>query len=282
MKNYKKALVVEGGGQRGVFSFGITDTFIKKSFDPFDIYIGVSNGVAVLCWYLIRETENNLEKMLYASRGDYINYKNIFTTKDIIKFHQMYKDGERIFNPSIEKIKKNLKDKKYIAVVTDAINANAEYFLFGDDDDWMSKMIASATLPVLVRTPSIINGRRKFDGGIVDPLPVQKAYEMGAKQITVIRTYEASFRRKLKIENYIGAFFLSQYPKLKKALLDHDKTYNRALDFIENPPSDCKIIQLCPPQRLKSKRDSKNITLLTSDYELGKNVAEKYLNYLEN
>ena len=220
--------------------------------------------------------------MLYASRGDYINYKNIFTTKDIIKFHQMYEDGERMFNPSMEKIKKNLRDKKYIAVVTDAINANAEYFLFGDDDDWMSKMIASATLPVLVRTPSIINGRRKFDGGIVDPLPVQKAYEMGAKQITVIRTYEASFRRKLKIENYIGAFFLGQYPKLKKALLDHNKTYNRALDFIENPPSDCKIIQLCPPQRLKSKRDSKNITLLTSDYELGKNVAEKYLNYLEN
>ena len=36
MENNKTALIVEGGGQRGVFSFGITDTFIKKNFDPFD------------------------------------------------------------------------------------------------------------------------------------------------------------------------------------------------------------------------------------------------------
>ena len=89
-----------------VFSFGITDTFINKNFDPFDVYIGVSNGVAVLCWYLIRETDNNLEKMLYASRGDYINYKNIFTGKDIIKFHKMYEDGEKMFKPNMDKIKK--------------------------------------------------------------------------------------------------------------------------------------------------------------------------------
>ena len=47
MENKKTALIVEGGGQRGVFSFGINDTFIKENYDPFDIYIGVSNGVAV-------------------------------------------------------------------------------------------------------------------------------------------------------------------------------------------------------------------------------------------
>ena len=39
MEIKKTALIVEGGGQRGVFSFGITDTFIKRNYDPFDIYI---------------------------------------------------------------------------------------------------------------------------------------------------------------------------------------------------------------------------------------------------
>jgi len=125
MENKKTALIVEGGGQRGVFSFGITDTFIKENYDPFDIYIGVSNGVAVLCWYLIRETDNNLEKMLYAARGDYLDYKNIFTGGDIIKFHKMYKDGEKLFKPNMEKIKLNVQGKKYIAVVTDAVSAQA-------------------------------------------------------------------------------------------------------------------------------------------------------------
>ena len=281
MENKKTALIVEGGGQRGVFSFGITDTFINRNYDPFDIYMGVSNGVAVLCWYLIRETDNNLEKMLYAAKGDYLSYKNIFIGKDIIKFHQMYEDGEKMFKPNMEKIKNNLKGKDYIAVVTDAIEANAEYYSFGDGE-WMPKMIASGTLPILVRTPSLIDGRRKFDGGVADPLPVEKAYEMGAKKIIVIRTYEKKFRRKLKIENYIGALLSKEYPKLRKALLVHDKTYNRALDFINNPPSDCEIVQLCPPEKLKSKRDSKNIEILKADYKLGKKVAKVYLDGLEN
>ena len=281
MENKKTALIVEGGGQRGVFSFGITDTFINRNYDPFDIYMGVSNGVAVLCWYLIRETDNNLEKMLYAAKGDYLSYKNIFIGKDIIKFHQMYEDGEKMFKPNMEKIKNNLKGKDYIAVVTDAIEANAEYYSFGDGE-WMPKMIASGTLPILVRTPSLIDGRRKFDGGVADPLPVEKAYEMGAKKIIVIRTYEKKFRRKLKIENYIGALLSREYPKLRKALLVHDKTYNRALDFINNPPSDCEIVQLCPPEKLKSKRDSKNIEVLKADYKLGKKVAKVYLDSLEN
>lgn len=277
MENKKTALIIEGGGQRGVFSFGITDTFINRNYDPFDIYIGVSNGVAVLCWYLIKETDNNLEKMLYAAKGDYLSYKNIFTGKDILKFHQMYEDGQKMFNPSMEKIRNNLKDKNYIAVVTDAIKANAEYYSFGDGE-WMPKMIASGTLPILVKTPSLIDGRRKFDGGIADPIPVEKAYKMGAKKIIVIRTYEKNFRRKLKLENYIGALLSSQYPSLRKALLEHDKTYNRALDFINNPPHDCEIVQLCPPKKLKSKRDTKNIEVLKADYKLGKSVAEEFLN----
>ena len=281
MENKKTALIIEGGGQRGVFSFGITDTFIARNYDPFDIYIGVSNGVAVLCWYLIRETDNNLDKMLYAAIGDYLSYKNIFTGKDILKFHQMYEDGEKMFKPSMDKIKNNLDGKEYIAVVTDAIEANAEYYSFGDGD-WMPKMIASGTLPVLVRTPSLINGRRKFDGGVSDPLPVEKAYEMGAKKIILIRTYEKQFRRKMKLENYIGALFSKKYPKLRNALLEHDKTYNRALDFIKNPPNDCEIVQLCPPKKLKSKRDSKNIEILKADYKLGKRVAAEYLDGLED
>ena len=281
MENNKTALIVEGGGQRGVFSFGITDTFIARNYDPFDIYIGVSNGVAVLCWYLIRETDNNLDKMLYAAKGDYLSYKNIFTGKDILKFHQMYDDGEKMFKPNMDKIKNNLDGKEYIAVVTDAIEANAEYYSFGDGD-WMPKMIASGTLPVLVRTPSLINGRRKFDGGVSDPLPVEKAYEMGAKKIILIRTYEKQFRRKMKLENYIGALFSNEYPKLQNALLEHYKTYNRALDFIKNPPNDCEIVQLCPPKKLKSKRDSKNIEILKADYKLGKRVAAEYLDGLED
>ena len=42
MQSNKKALVIEGGGSRGVFSLGVTDTFINSSYNPFHIHLGVS------------------------------------------------------------------------------------------------------------------------------------------------------------------------------------------------------------------------------------------------
>jgi len=133
-------------------------------------------------------------------------------------------------------------------------------------------------LPFLVKTPSIINGRRKFDGGITDPIPVKKAYEMGAREIVVIRTYEKEFRRKIKLENYIAAIYLKNYPNLRKAMLIHDKTYNESLAFINNPPEDCTIHQVCPPHRLTTRRDSTDQRIMKKDYELGLSVGQNFIN----
>ncbi|MBC7922105.1 MAG: patatin-like phospholipase family protein, partial [Ferruginibacter sp.] len=40
----KTALVVEGGGMRGVYPAGVLDAFLLAGFNPFDLYIGVSSG----------------------------------------------------------------------------------------------------------------------------------------------------------------------------------------------------------------------------------------------
>ena len=277
MNKQKTALVVEGGGNRGVFSFGITDSFIRNNFDPFDIYIGVSNGAAVLFWYLMRESENNLDKMLFGAKSKYINYKNLFSKKDVISFHDLYKDADNFFKPDLTKLKNNIHDKIYSVVVSDADTAETEYLQF-EESYWIDAMIASGTLPFLVKTPSIINGQRKFDGGITDPIPVKKAYEMGAREIVVIRTYEKKFKRKIKLENYIAAIYLRNYPNLRRAMLTHDKTYNESLRFINNPPKDCTIHQICPPHRLTTRRDSRDKKIMEKDYELGLSVGREFIN----
>ena len=277
MNKQKTALVVEGGGNRGVFSFGITDSFIRNNFDPFDIYIGVSNGAAVLFWYLMRESENNLDKMLFGAKSKYINYKNLFSKKDVISFHDLYKDADNFFKPDLTKLKNNIHDKIYSVVVSDADTAETEYLQF-EESYWIDAMIASGTLPFLVKTPSIINGQRKFDGGITDPIPVKKAYKMGAREIVVIRTYEKKFKRKIKLENYIAAIYLRNYPNLRRAMLTHDKTYNESLRFINNPPKDCTIHQICPPHRLTTRRDSRDKKIMEKDYELGLSVGREFIN----
>ena len=277
----KTALIIEGGGIRGVFSFGVIDTFIKKQFDPFGIYIGVSNGATALNWYLIKEKDNNLEKMLYSADKKYINYFNFLTGKSIIDFESMYIDGRKLFKPNPYTIKKNLQSKQLYLAVTEATSASAEYLNF-NPEIWFDQMIASSTLPLLVKKPSIINNKRYFDGGITDPIPVKKAYDLGARKIVIIRTYNQDFRRSNKIENYIAALFISKYPKLSKALLRHSKTYNTCLDFIDSPPNDCQIIQICPPTKLKVKRDTIDHNLLKEGYQIGVRSAEEFLRLNSN
>ncbi|MGV3066979.1 patatin-like phospholipase family protein, partial [Proteus mirabilis] len=36
----KVALVCEGGGQRGIFTAGVLDEFMRSQFDPFDLLLG--------------------------------------------------------------------------------------------------------------------------------------------------------------------------------------------------------------------------------------------------
>lgn len=276
MKTNKKALIVEGGGNRGVFSFGVIDSFIKSSFDPFNLYIGVSNGSVVLLWYLLRETDNNIDKMLISASKEYINYGNFFLNKDMFNYRKLFQDAESKYPISFKKLSTNLGDKEFYIVTTDAMSGQPEY-LEPTEGMLVNQLLASGTLPLLVRTPSILNNKRKFDGGLTDPLPVQKAYDLGAREITIIRTYEKRFIRKNKLENYLGAFYIRQFKATSKILIDHAETYNKSLEFINNPPNDCKINQICPPERLKTKRDTIDKTILISDYELGKKIGNKFL-----
>ena len=48
----KSALVVEGGGMRGIFAAGVLHAFGEMGFDPFDLYIGVSAGACHLASHL--------------------------------------------------------------------------------------------------------------------------------------------------------------------------------------------------------------------------------------
>ena len=109
---------------------------------------------------------------------------------------------------------------------------------------------------------------------------VKKAYEMGAREIVIIRTYEQEFIRKVKLENYIAALATKSYPKISQALKKNAATYNSALEFINNPPNDCKIIQICPPKRLKTKRATIDHDTLKNDYEIGVNEGLKYIKNL--
>lgn len=276
MQKIKKALIVEGGGSRGVFSFGVIDSFIKASYNPFDIHLGVSNGAVVQLWYLLAVSDYNLDKMLFSASGDYVRYSNLFFNKSIMNFEKLYEDANKVFPIDFDRLQNNLKGKTFHVVISDADTGKPEYIELSKEN-YINQMLATGSLPVLMKNPIYLQGRRKYDGGITDPIPVQKAYEMGAREIVIIRTYEQTFVRKTKLENYIAAFATRSYPQLAKALKENTTTYNSALEFIDNPPDDCKIIQICPPQRLSTKRATTNVNTMKADYQIGISCGKKFL-----
>ena len=276
MQKIKKALIVEGGGSRGVFSFGVIDSFIKASYNPFNIHLGVSNGAVVQLWYLLAVSDYNLDKMLFSASGDYVRYSNLFFNKSIMNFEKLYEDANKVFPIDFDRLQNNLKGKTFHVVISDADTGKPEYIELSKEN-YINQMLATGSLPVLMKNPIYLQGRRKYDGGITDPIPVQKAYEMGAKEIVIIRTYEQTFVRKTKLENYIAAFATRSYPQLARALKENTTTYNSALEFIDNPPDDCKIIQICPPQRLSTKRATTNVNTMKADYQIGISCGKKFL-----
>ena len=276
MQNRKKALIIEGGGSRGVFSFGVIDSFIKASYNPFDIHLGVSNGAVVQLWYLLAVSDYNLDKMLFSASRDYVRYSNLLFNKSIMNFEKLYKDANKVFPIDFDRLQDNLAGKNFYVVVSDAGSGKPEYIELSKEN-YINEMLATGSLPVLMKNAILLEGKRKYDGGITDPIPVQKAYEMGAKEIVIIRTYEQAFIRKTKLENYIAAFATRSYPNISKALKENTTTYNSALEFINNPPSDCKILQICPPQRLSTKRATTNVDIMKADYQIGMNCGEEFL-----
>ena len=276
MQNRKKALIIEGGGSRGVFSFGVIDSFIKASYNPFDIHLGVSNGAVVQLWYLLAVSDYNLDKMLFSASKDYVRYSNLLLNKSIMNFEKLYQDANKVFPIDFDRLQDNLAGKNFYVVVSDADTGKPEYIELSKEN-YINEMLATGSLPVLMKNTIYLDGKRKYDGGITDPIPVQKAYKMGAKEIVVIRTYEQAFIRKTKLENYIAAFATRSYPNISKALKNNTATYNSALEFIHNPPSDCKIMQICPPQRLSTKRATTNIDIMKADYQIGMNCGEEFL-----
>jgi predicted patatin/cPLA2 family phospholipase len=276
MDDDKKALIVEGGGSRGVFSFGVIDSFIQASYNPFNLHIGVSNGGVVQLWYLLKASDYNLDKMLFSASKKYISYKNIFSNKSIMDFERLYQDADKVFPIDFDRLKANLENKIFYVVVTDAVSGKPEYIEL-TRENYVNEMLATGSLPVLMKNPILLNGKRKYDGGIADPLPARKAYEMGAKDIVIIRTYEESFVRKTKLENHIAAILTKSYPNISEALKVNPDTYNSSLEFINNPPVDCRIRQICPPQRLTAKRTTTDIKIMKADYAIGLECGAKFL-----
>lgn len=79
MKN-KRALVVEGGAMRSIYSIGVLDAFIKNNYYDFDMCLGVSAGSTALASYLA-----GMHKRSYRVTADYSTRKEFISKRNFAR-----------------------------------------------------------------------------------------------------------------------------------------------------------------------------------------------------
>ncbi|ELK8497773.1 patatin family protein [Vibrio alginolyticus] len=262
-----RALIVEGGAMRGVFSCGILDHFLASEFSPFDSFWGVSAGASNLAAYLAKMPGRNLKIYLdYSLRKEFISPSQLLRGGDMMNLDWMW--NVTLEELGIDKSALKADSRPFFLGVTRQDNGQAEYHL-PDVDDLAETMKASSALPVLYRNGVSLNGIQYVDGGVSDALPVAEAIKRGAKKIMVLRSQPASYQKPRGRFSALTRRMLKETPGLIEPMLTREVRYNQTLALINNPPPGIEIIQVCPPETFKLKRLSRSPTPLRHAYELG-------------
>ncbi|WP_461633795.1 patatin-like phospholipase family protein [Labilibaculum euxinus] len=270
-QNNKTALVVEGGAMRGIFAAGVLDQFIEMEFYPFHSVLGVSAGAVNAATYLSRQRKRNFKMFTdYSLRPEYISWKKFLAGGHLMDLDWSWDITTRELPIDLDVMFANNPDFE-IGVTMNSDGRSV--FIKPDAENLSHVMKASCTVPLFYRNFLKIDGQIVSDGGVSAPIPIQRAVEKGAVKIMVIRSRPNSFRMKKGMESKLGCLLFRKHPGLVKALLNRPDNYNSSIDFIQNPPQNLQILDICPPESFKTKRFTQDYATLVTDYELGREMG---------
>lgn len=263
----KSALIVEGGALRGIFSAGVLDGFLRRSFNPFDFSIGVSSGASNLAAYLAEmEGRNARIYMDHSLRPEFVNPARFLRGGHlmdldwlwVVTIRDMRLDRKVIYS----------KGKPFFAVMTDVASGRAVYEETRPDN-LEDVLKASSAMPLLYRGFPVIDGRPMADGGIADALPVAEAIRRGASRLMVLRSRSLEYVKGRGLADRFMEWYLRKTPALARTAAGRAVRYNRSVSLIRTPPRGVSVVEVCPPSRFRVSRLSRDRAVLDEGYEMG-------------
>jgi|TARA_B110001454_G_scaffold74144_2_gene71727 predicted patatin/cPLA2 family phospholipase len=266
------ALVAEGGGQRGIFTAGVLDSWLHSGFNPFDLLIGTSAGAQNLSSYMTCQKGFGRQSITSLSRGPkFFKLSRTLVGKHAVDldwyFNQVEHAEHRL---NIGCGEERLATRQLLFSATKADDQSAAFFS-PTRENWLTVLKASSALPILYKKGVKIDEHYYVDGGVAAPIPVEEAYQRGAKRIVVIRTVPKDSNIQSPWAHKLKTLFCNtnRCPKVLDLITRHENAYQATLDFIERPPKGLEIIQVYPKQALASRLVGSDLTSLDDDYALG-------------
>ena len=272
-------LVLEGGGMRGVFTCGVLDYLMdhKISF-PYTVGVsaGACNGLSYMSHQRGRGKYSNIDLL---AKYKYIGIRPLLKNRGLIDqqllFHRF---PDRILPYNYKAYAEN--PNRFEMVTTDCRTGKACYWEEKYDEKRIIDIVkASSSLPYAC--PVIyVDGRPMLDGGIVDSIPLLRAYEQGYDKCVVVLTRNRGYRKSEK-KAFVPNFIYKQYPRLRVALRNRNKLYNAQLELVERLESEGKIIVIRPEKPIVVDRMETSTQKLTDLYLEGYACAQKVMEGLE-
>lgn len=271
------AIVCEGGGQRGIYTAGVLDTFQKQDFNPFELAFGVSAGaqnLLVYCLGLPGYARTAIEELTAAP--DFLVLHRCLLGRNMMDLDGYFArtTGDSKYRLPYERVNELCGKCRLFFVATHRRTLRPVY-LEPDKTTVFDFLKASSAMPVLYKSGVAIGGQRLIDGGVGDPLPIEQAYRSGARKILVIRTNTAEFAK----QKHWSARLIRRYTKrrltsgLSLNILDmlehHELAHQRTQAFIQSPPDDLELQIVHPKSPLSSRILRSQPEALLSDYKTG-------------
>lgn len=268
-------LVLEGGGMRGVFTAGVIDYLLDAEITfPYAVAVsaGAGHGLSFKSKQRGRAKKmciDMLRKYNYVSVKHLWNERSIFSQKmlyDLIPNEILPFDYEMCFSDFM----------RYEMVTTNCLTGRAEYHSERYDRNRLLQIVkASSSLPFGCPV-TMLDGVPMLDGGITDPIPVDRAIEQGCDRLIVVLTRNEGYRDTMPRLKNISLLY-SEYPRLRVAISHIADVYNAQLDRVAELERQGRAIVLRPEQPLKIDRLSTNLVNLYALYDEAYDIAMRKL-----
>lgn len=266
------ALVLEGGGMRGLYTTGVLDCFLDRGY-RFEYVIGVSAGASHALSYISgqrgRARRVNID---YCQRSEYMGWGSLVRTGSFFGMDFIFRTIPEVHDPfDFKAFENNL--GRYVVVVTNMVTGEAEYLEPREGPALFAPVMASCALP-LASKPVYLGGTPYLDGGIADSLPLGKARSDGFERMVVVRTQPRDYRKKRTAGAllYRGAY--GAYPRFVEKLKTRNERYNAALDELDLLEAQGSALVIAPNPQPGLKRMERDKILLEGLYRSGYADAE--------
>ena len=269
------ALVLEGGGMRGVFTSGVLDWMIDHDI-TFPYLVGVSAGSSNALSYASQQRGRG--KYIFADlqvERHYLGIRNIWKHHSIMDMDLLYHElPESIYPYDYEAYRNN--PMRVESVATDCITGEAVYLEEKEDPVRIIDIVrASSSLP-FVCPIAHVDGHPMLDGGIADSIPLQRALDQGYEHAIVVLTRHQGYRKEEK-KISIPSFAYARYPKLREAIRTRATRYNTQVEWVERLEREGRITVIRPDHPVEVARIETDIEKMNALYRHGFEMAEKIL-----